>query len=292
MQLWGQVTIPQARIDVSKLPKQESGTQASADVVVIDDPKALEQSKNVPLEVNVGLIIGKQTTALAGYGKDEVRLIGYGLDATVEGWLDVHERPGEPTTGNGEIHLAGIYKAYGQDLTIQQGRLLYAGQGIDDPQVNLVATRTVEAVVAKLTVSGSAKKPQLDVSSDPTKSQTDALAYLVTGKPINEAGSGEGDLVQSAARSLGGAAGNLLAKGLGNRLGISDIGVQDNDEIKGSAFTVGQYLSPRLYLSYGVGLFEPGQVVTLRYRLSSKVSLEASQGPLNQKAGINYRIEK
>ena len=60
----------------------------------------------------------------------------------------------------------------------------------------------------------------------------------------------------------------------------------------GSALTIGEYLSPRLYLSYGVGLFEPGQVVTLRYRVSSKVSLEASQGPLNQKAGINYRIEK
>ena len=292
MQLWGQVTIPTAQVDLSKLPKVESGTAASADVVVIDDPNPVETSKSVPLEVNVGLIIGKKNTALTGYAKDEVRLIGYGLNATVDGWLDVHERPGSPTTGNGEIHLSGIYKAYGQDLTIEQGRLLFAGQTIDDPQVNLIATRTVESVKAKLTVSGSAKKPQLEVSADPTKSQTDALSYLVTGKPINEAGSGEGDLVQSAARSIGGAAGNLLAKGLGKRLGISDIGVQDSEEIGGSAFTVGQYLSPRLYLSYGVGLFEPGQVVTLRYRINSKVSLEASQGPLNQKAGINYRIEK
>ena len=31
-----------------------------------------------------------------------------------------------------------------------------------------------------------------------------------------------------------------------------------------SAFTVGKYLSPRLYFSYGVGLFDPGQVITLR----------------------------
>jgi len=157
--------------------------------------------------------------------------------------------------------------------------------------VNLVATRTVEAVTAKLTVSGRAQKPQLEVSADPTMSQTQALSYLVTGKPINEVGSGEGDLVQSAARSLGGAAGNLLAKGLGKRLGISDIGVTDNDQV-GSAFTVGQYLSPRLYLSYGVGLFEPGQILTLRYRISNRVSLEAQQGPISQKAGINYRVEK
>jgi len=97
--------------------------------------------------------------------------------------------------------------------------------------------------------------------------------------------------VQSAARSLGGAAGNYLAQGIGKRLGISDFGVQDNDQV-GAAFTVGQYLSPRLYLSYGVGLFEPGQILTLRYRISNRVSLEAQQGPISQKAGVNYRIEK
>jgi autotransporter translocation and assembly factor TamB len=32
--------------------------------------------------------------------------------------------------------------------------------------------------------------------------------------------------------------------------------------------------------------------VTLRYRLSSKVSLEAVQGSISQRAGINYRVEK
>jgi translocation and assembly module TamB len=292
MQLWGTVTIPSAQIDVSKLPKQEGGTQASEDVVVVDDETPVERSKRVPLEVNVGVIIPKNEKVLSGSGKNEVTLRGYGLDARVDGWLDVHERPGEPTTGVGEIHLTGIYKAYGQDLTIEQGRLLFAGQAITEPQVNLVATRTIDAVKAKLSVSGNAKKPILEVSADPTMSQTQALAYLVTGKPMEEVGSGEGDLVQSAARTLGGAAGNLLAKNLGKRLGIDEVGVQDNEEIGGSAFTVGQYLSPRLYLSYGVGLFEPGQVVTLRYRISDKVSLEASQGTLSQKAGINYRIEK
>lgn len=281
MLLGGTVTVPKAQIDLTKLPKQEGGTQASPDVVVIDDESVVEKSRSVPLEAHVTVILGKDVT-----------LVGYGLNAKVEGQLVVHEKQGEETTGNGEIRLSGTYKAYGQDLTIEQGRLLFAGQPITDPQVNLVATRTVEAVKAKLTVSGSAKRPQLEVSADPTMSQTQALSYLIAGKPLDEVGSGEGDLVQSAARSLGGAAGNLLAKGLGKRLGISEIGIQDSDQIGGSAFTVGQYLSPRLYLSYGVGLFEPGQVVTLRYRISEKVSLEASQGPLSQKAGITYRIER
>src|SRR6185437_11629083 len=219
---------------------------------------------------HVTVILGKPTKDLVS----DVSLIGYGLNAKVDGQLMVHEVQGEDTTANGEIHVTGTYKAYGQDLTIQQGRLLFGGQSISDPQVNLIATRTIDTVTAKLIVSGSAQKPLLEVTSDPPLPQTQALSYLVTGKPINEVGSGEGDLVQSAARSLGGAAGNLLGKGLGKRLGISDIGVTDNDQV-GSAFTVGHYLSPRLYLSYGVGLFEPGQILTLRYRMSNRFSLEA-----------------
>jgi translocation and assembly module TamB len=283
MTLGGSVTIPKADIDLTKLPKQGANVQrASSDVVVIDDEDAnVVKSRSTPLEAHVTVILGK-----------DVNLVGYGLTSKVEGELVVHELPEQATTANGEVRVSGKYKAYGQDLTIEQGRLLYAGQSITDPQVNLIATRTVESVTAKLIVSGSAQKPLLEVTSDPPLQQTQALSYLVAGKPINDVGAGEGDMVQSAARSLGGAAGNLLAKNLGKRLGIDEIGIEDTPEAGGSAFTVGQYLSPRLYLSYGVGLFEPGQVVTLRYRINDKLSLEAVQGTLSQKAGINYRVEK
>lgn len=283
MTLGGTVIVPRADIDLTKLPKQGASVQhASPDVVVIDDKDVdIAKAKSVPLEAHVTVVLGKN-----------VNLVGYGLTSKVEGQLMVHEVPEEDTTANGEVRVSGKYKAYGQDLTIEQGRLLYAGQSITDPQVALIATRTVESVKAKLIVSGTASKPLLEVTADPPLPQTQALSYLVAGKPLNEVGSGEGDMVQSAARSIGGAAGNLLAKGLGKRLGIDEIGIEDTPEAGGSAFTVGQYLSPRLYLSYGVGLFEPGQVVTLRYRLSSKVSVEAVQGTLSQRAGINYRVEK
>jgi translocation and assembly module TamB len=283
MTLGGKVTIPKADIDLTKLPKQGASVQhASPDVVVIDDKNTdVAKSRSVPLEAHVTVILGK-----------DVNLVGYGLTSKVEGQLIVHEMPEEETKANGEVRVSGKYKAYGQDLTIEQGRLLYAGQAITDPQINLIATRTVETVTAKLIVTGTANKPLLEVTSDPPLPQTQALSYLVAGKPLNEVGSGEGDMVQSAARSLGGAAGNLIAKGLGKRLGIDQIGIEDTPEAGGSAFTVGQYLSPRLYLSYGVGLFEPGQVVTLRYRINNKVSLEAVQGSVSQRAGINYRVEK
>jgi translocation and assembly module TamB len=68
--------------------------------------------------------------------------------------------------------------------------------------------------------------------------------------------------------------------------------VKDDEMIGGAALTVGQYLSPRLYLSYGVGLFEPGDVITLRYKLSEALALKTQRGPEDTRAGIEYRIEK
>ncbi|HET8764907.1 MAG TPA: translocation/assembly module TamB domain-containing protein, partial [Rhodanobacter sp.] len=140
---------------------------------------------------------------------------------------------------------------------------------------------------------GTARKPVLTVFSQPPMEQSDALAYLVTGKPLSQVSSGEGDMLGAAAQALGSAAGNLLAKRIGSQLGVDDIGVASSEALGGnSAFTVGKYLSPRLYLSYGVGLFEPGEVVTLRYRLSHRWHFEAQSATEFNRASLNYRLEK
>jgi translocation and assembly module TamB len=124
--------------------------------------------------------------------------------------------------------------------------------------------------------------------------QANALSYLVAGKPLDSIGQSEGesDAMQTAARSLGTAAGGVLAKNLGKRLGVDEAGIKNDEMIGGAAFTVGQYLSPRLYLSYGVGLFAPGQVLTLRYKLTKELAVEVQNGSVSSRAGIQYRIEK
>ena len=69
--------------------------------------------------------------------------------------------------------------------------------------------------------------------------------------------------------------------------------IVNNDALGGgSAFTVGKYLSPRLYFSYGVGLFDPGQVITLRYHISGRWNFEALTATEFSRASINYRFER
>jgi translocation and assembly module TamB len=289
MHVSGQVTIPEAKIDVQKLPRGgEKAQAASADVIVVDATTREQEAEKVPLFAEITVNIG-----------EKVELIGFGLQATVQGRLDVRESPGQPTLGSGEVRVAGTYKAYGQDLTIRRGQLLYAWTPLQNPRLNIEATRLIEPegespVTAGLRIRGDATTPELTVFSDPVMSQSNALSYLVAGKPIDEIGSGgnEAGAMQAAARSLGVAGGGLLTKSLGKRLGVDELGIKDEEMLGGAALTVGQYLSPRLYLSYGVGLFEPGDVITLRYKLSEALALKTQRGPEDTRAGIEYRIEK
>jgi len=285
--LKGDVTIPSADINLQKLPQDES-PGVSPDVVVVRDGKVVQsvaQDSAFPLSATVNVKLG-----------DKIVITGYGLDATVTGQLQVRESPGVPTTGSGQLTVAGRYKAYGQDLTIKDGRLLFAGTPLDNPRLSIVAMREIDDNLSTgLRIAGSAQRPVVTVISDPNVGEADALSYLVTGRSLNEIGSASGssqDALASATQSLEGAAGGLVAKRIGQRLGLDEAGVEENEMIGGSALTVGEYLSPRLYLSYGVGLFEAGEVIALRYKISEDVGVKVQRGTQETRAGVEYRIEK
>ena len=287
IQVGGSVTIPQANVDLGKLPG--GGVNKVSPDVVVTDAEQPAPSKALPVIVAVTVKLG-----------DEVKLAGFGLDGRIGGELAVSQRPGRVATGTGTLNVVGTYKAYGQDLKIENGRLLFAGTSLDNPGLDISAVRTIvgasgeelgDVIKAGLQVRGTALVPVLTVFSTPAMEQSEALSYLITGKPLSGLKSGEGDMLGSAARALGSASGDLLAKGIGARTGM-EVGVSDSTALGGSAFTVGKYLSPKLYLSYGVGLFVPGEVVTLKYLFNKRWNFEAQNATSGNRAGINYRWEK
>ncbi|OOG36034.1 pathogenicity protein [Rhodanobacter sp. C06] len=285
--LGGSVLLDSADVNLDKLPGG-GASKASPDVVVVDRPQP-EPGSTLPFTATVKVDLGRKT-----------HLVGMGLDGHLAGTLTVNERPGRAATGQGQVTVSGSYKAYGQSLAIQRGQLLFASTPIDNPGLDIRAIRKLNpnATIADgqevgLQISGTAQRPVLTVFSNPLMEQSDALSYLITGKPLSQVKGGEGDMLGAAAQALGSAAGNLLAKSIGSKIGVDDIGVSSNTALGGnSAFTVGKYLSPRLYLSYGVGLFEPGEVVTLRYRLSHRWNFEAQSATEFSRASFNYRLEK
>ncbi len=265
----GTLTVPRARIDLSRL---EAGRRHSADVIVIDDPEV--ERRDSPIWSDV--------TVLAG---EAVALEGFGLDGTVSGKLRVRSRPGRESTGEGTLSVLGKYEAYGQRLDIDRGRVIFNRSPLGDPRLDIRATRRVGAVTVGIKVGGTALAPDTQVYSSPAMDQSDALAYLIVGRPLRSASSADAGAIANAAGALGGASGDLLAKSLGARMGLGDLGDST------AAFTMGRWLSPRLYLSYGISGLKGEPVFSLRYLVREWLELEAVVGT-EVRAGVNYRRER
>lgn len=263
MSLDGEVLVPRAEITPRKLGG--GVVSASSDQVIVGEAP---REKSLPLAAAVKVRMG-----------EAVRFAGFGLKARIGGDLTVLERPGTSSTqAFGELQLLdAVYKAYGQDLQLSTGRILFSGP-INKPSVDLRAVRTPnDEVTVTLHVRGTLDKPSFDLSSSPVMTQEQQLGWLLLGRPLESGGDFS---AAAAALSLGLAGGDQLAKKLTRGLGIDTIslGAEAGESSDQARFTVGKYLSPKLYVSYGVGLFANGNVLRLLYDLGKGFKLRTESG--------------
>ncbi len=276
--LKGSVKVPTARI---KPPHFSGAIAPSPDLVIVgeNDTNAPKWTLAAQLRIQLG---------------EQVYFDGYGLTGRIGGELDLHDSPGHLTTGSGELKiLDGQYKAYGQDLTIERGRLLFSGGPVTNPGLDMRAIRKVGIVTAGLQVTGTLRSPKLQVFSDPPMTQSDALAYLLFGHGINQTSGSEQSTLNQAANAIGIAGGTLLAKAVGKQVGVDTVSVENaspySTNTSQASLFLGKYLSPRLYVSYGIGLYQPINLLRIRYTLSRHWALEAESGTISG-ADILYTI--
>lgn len=272
IELNGEVLIPEAEMTLRELPK--GAVQVSEDAVIVRDPSGqaprTESAQGWQIYTRVMIRLG-----------NDVSFNGFGLSGKITGQLLATEAPNQPTLAEGTLRIVeGKYQAYGQKLEITEGRLIFAGP-TDNPGLDIRAVRKVEEITAGIHVSGTLKRPQSALFSEPAMDETNTLSYLLLGRPLNQASSQEGDLMTQAISALGIRGGNLLAKRIGRTLGLDEVKIQTEDSIEGATLVIGRYLSPRFYVSYGVGLFEASNTLLLRYTINRKLTLRAESGEEN-----------
>jgi translocation and assembly module TamB len=67
--------------------------------------------------------------------------------------------------------------------------------------------------------------------------------------------------------------------------------VESSEGSEQASLVMGRYLSPKLYVSYGVGLIEAFNTFTVRYQISDKWQLKGESGEYHG-ADILYTIER
>lgn len=276
----GEVLIPMARIAPKDL-STSVGTSLDERVVGIDTvdagPSTLERVRS-----RVRMALGSN-----------VRVDSQGLKALLGGEVTVTTRPGDVARGNGAIRVVeGEYKAFGQFVKITRGVLHYDNAPLTEPTLDLLAEREIknEDITVSVNVRGRLDAPFITLTSDPSMSSNEALSYLITGRSLNTLQSGEAASVDRAAEDLALSGGGLLLGSIGTRLGLDEVSVERTGE-DDTSVVLGKFLSPKLFVSYGVSIAEAINTIKLRYSFNKRWSIKA-EGGLEQSADLEYRIER
>lgn len=277
----GRVDVPWARIVVHDLPESAVGT--SSDEVMLNADLKPEKPKSAAIPINSNLIV---------HVGNNVRMDAFGLKARLTGDLKVTQDQ-QGLGLNGQITIPeGRYHAYGQDLIVRKGELIFSGP-VDQPLLNIEAIRNPDAtendVTAGVRITGTADEPKAEIFSDPAMSQQEALSYLLRGQGL-ESGQSDSAAMTSALVGLGVAQSGQVVGKIGETFGVSNLALDTEGVGDSSQVVVSGYVLPGLQVKYGVGIFDSLATLTLRYRLMPKLYLEAVSG-LDQALDLLYQFE-
>ncbi|TAK64757.1 MAG: hypothetical protein EPO18_02340 [Methylobacter sp.] len=272
----GKLTIPKATLQLPQLP--QNAVKVSSDEVILGEKKA-EESKAAAanIDTDIDIELGKQ-----------ISFSGKGLETNLSGKLKFI-KTGEKMAMYGNVDMnKASYKSYGQDLTVRKGRFMFNGP-VDKPWLDVEAVRVSKdrRTTAILSVTGPLDAPKTQISSEPALPESEALAYLVTGGPLNQVSKSEGDLVAGAALSYG--AGKL--SWIADRLGVSEFEIKQGEGLEDTLASVGRYLTPDFYIGTQVGLFNNQAVLVLKRKLTKTINVETQTGT-SQRVKINYEHDK
>jgi translocation and assembly module TamB len=83
---------------------------------------------------------------------------------------------------------------------------------------------------------------------------------------------------------------SIAAQRMSSRVGIDDVGLE-TDLTNDTSVVLGKYLTPRLYVSYGISLAEAINTLKMRFTLGDRWTIKTEAGKARS-ADIVYTIKK
>lgn len=209
---------------------------------------------------------------------------GRGLDTRLAGTLKLASSgiTAAAPRLTGEVRtVRGSYRAYGQQLDIEQGVLRFTG-AYDNPTLDILAIRPNLTVRVGVQISGTALSPSIRLYADPDLPDAEKLAWLVLGHAGAEGG-GETVMLQQAALALLGGSGKGLSGGLAQSLGLDELSFQGattngDGSTSAAAVTLGKRFSRGFYVAYQRSLAGAVGTFSIFYDLSRRITLRAQTG--------------
>lgn len=305
--LGGNVFVPKANIYIRHF---NSTVTLPDEAIIITDGGSREKMQDISnFYADIKLRLG-----------NDIQLNTDSFSAKLNGALHLIDSPKRTTTATGELRiLEGKFDAYGQALTINNGRLLFSNSPIDNPALNIRAEKKIKTVlntssssssstpitndlVVGVEAKGMLRKPEISLFSVPAGlNDADILSYLILGYPTERAQSGQTQAIWQAANALqlGGLELTKIKKQLQDTFGLDLLTLESSSYIDpqsssiqdNTSVVLGKMLSPRLFISYSIGIILPVNTFNVTYKLSDNWSVKTDSGSLGNGADLIYTFE-
>jgi translocation and assembly module TamB len=169
------------------------------------------------------------------------------------------------------------------------------------------ALQSQQAIHASVGVrlQGYLENPKITLYADPANainSQLDMLSYLVTGQPSRQLGAGSVQLLLSAVTGLSDKQSEFsqLINSAQKKIGIDQFTIganpifnpNTNSVQQNTSVIIGKNFSPRLNVSYSLGLLDPISILQINYLLNNHFSLQSTNSNFSNGIALLYKIER
>jgi len=206
---------------------------------------------------------------------DKIFVRGRGVDAELGGTVGIRGTVDNPRPDGGFKMRRGQFTLGGKTLTFSQGKVGFDSGRLIDPSLNFVANTSSDNITATLTISGTANKPKISLSSVPDLPQDEILARLLFNQSASSLSVLEIVQIGSAVATLSGATSGFgdPLDSVRQTLGLDRLTVGG----KNTSVEAGSYVVPGVYLGTRQGL-SGGPQATIQIDLTKHIKLEAAVG--------------
>jgi autotransporter translocation and assembly factor TamB len=223
--------------------------------------------------------------------------IGLGdMNITVGGELQIRKAPaGQPDLVGSVRVVRGYYDFQGRRFEVlRDSQIRFQGTTPIDPALQVDAQRIISGVTAIVNIRGTARQPQVRLSSQPPLDEADVLSLIVFNQPINQLG--EGERLNIAERAGGLAVGYLatpLANSIASALDLDIFEIRASGGENGQpSIAVGQQFGSRLFVSFKQEFgSEDFSQLSLEYRINELLRLVSTVTQGSQRSHRTQRID-
>ncbi len=291
--------IPDAHVNIRQLPdKKLPGLKENPDVILVHPGERPHPPGREPGEVEAELERRKKATFRlhANLEMTHMYVKAPDFEFPVESRMnfDYEARNPEGLSADGVVHVPqGSFSALGRRFTIDDARIIETGGDITNPELDIKAVYDNPQAKVTITVTGTAKNPQLEMSSNPPMDQDQIAFFLATGRVQGRATQQGGgvDLRGAATSVVGSLLFGQVRKELADVLPVDVISIDSGPQGVSGA-SVGKYLGDKVFIGYRQKFIESPYENTIEgrieYEFDRSVGAEVTIGDRTKDLSVLY----